>query len=460
MRRRSITLLINVLWITNEGSAEFRDFRDHPRFSITFASGLAEALAPLESGEHEAILVSIPLSDATIEQLLAEASKPGNQTPVVVHAPNASLADAVRLTKLGAYHVSQSESDTASALTSAANAKRTRMARLRGAAGVPPWRRLLIGQSQKTQQVAEVIRLVAPRRCTILISGETGTGKEVVARAIHAAGPRAHLPMVSVNCSALPEHLLEAELYGHTKGAFTGAIGSRIGHFEQAHRSTLFLDEIADMPLALQSKLLRALQEREFQRLGSSETVRVDVRVIAATNADLALRVKQGAFREDLYYRLNVVPLVLAPLRERTTDIALLVNHFIEKICREESLPLSHVTPEAVDRLSRYEWPGNVRQLENAIEMAIALSGDRRMLVPADFPLPAVASVLPQSSRTMVAVPDQGLDFEQTVGNIERHILEQALTKTGGNKKMAAEMLCLKRTTLSAKLKSLTAAAS
>ncbi|MGI8746337.1 MAG: sigma-54 interaction domain-containing protein [Bryobacteraceae bacterium] len=326
-------------------------------------------------------------------------------------------------------------------------------------AETPPWRKLLIGQSQKTLRVAEVIQLVAPRRCTVLISGETGTGKEVVARSIHAAGPRAHLPMVSVNCSALPEHLLEAELFGHTKGAFTGAVGNRIGHFEQAHHSTLVLDEIADMPLALQSKLLRALQEREFRRLGSSETVRVDVRVIAATNTDLALRVKNGTFREDLYYRLNVVPLVLSPLRERPADIGLLVNHFLEKICRNEKLPLCDVTPEALDNLIRYEWPGNVRQLENAIEMAIALSGYRRRLVPSDFQLPDETPVLTQSSRTMVTVPDHGFDFEQTVRNIERHILEQALRKTGGNKTLAAEMLHLKRTTLVAKVKSLTAAA-
>jgi len=425
---------------------------------VTCASGLTNALALLESGEFEAVLASIPLSDAPVEMLLEAAGKPGNPTPVVVHAQNASLSDAVRLTKLGAYHVLKDESDARSALIAAANTKRIHLAM--PGAETSHWRKSLIGQSQKTQHVAVAIRLLAPRRCTILISGETGTGKEVVARAIHAAGPRAHLPMVSVNCSAFPEHLLEAELFGHTKGAFTGATGSRIGHFEQAHRSTLFLDEISDMPFALQSKLLRALQEREFQRLGSSEIVQVDVRVIAATNSDLAMRVKNGTFREDLYYRLNVVPLVLSPLRERTADIGLLVDHFIGEICRNEKLPLSNVTPEALDRLICYEWPGNVRQLKNAIEMAIALSGDRRTLGPSDFHLPTATPFLRQISRPMIAAfPDDGLDFEQTVENFERHILEQALRKTGGNKKLAADMLRLKRTTLSAKLKSLSAAA-
>ncbi len=191
------------------------------------------------------------------------------------------------------------------------------------------------------QQIAETIRLVAPRRSTILITGETGTGKEIVARAIHAASIREHLPMVCVNCSALPETLLEAELFGHVKGAFTGAVNHRVGRFEQAHRGTIFLDEIGDMPLSLQAKLLRVLQEREFQRLGSSETVKIDVRVIAGTNADLPELIKQGKFREDLYYRLNVVPMLIPPLRERASDIASLVTHFIEKItCANSKMPL------------------------------------------------------------------------------------------------------------------------
>jgi transcriptional regulator with GAF, ATPase, and Fis domain len=290
-----------------------------------------------------------------------------------------------------------------------------------------------------------------------LITGETGTGKELVARAIHQASPRAHLPMVSVNCSALPENLLEAELFGHVKGAFTGAVNQRIGRFEQAHRSTLFLDEVADMPFDLQAKLLRVLQEREFQRLGSSETVQVNVRVIAATNVDLVDRVRQRKFREDLYYRLNVVPVHTPPLRERPEDIALLVEHFMEKICRSEDLPLKGISVEALERLAGYAWPGNVRQLENAVEMAIALSGHRHMLLPTDFPvpvsLPRAANM--ESIDSFVNVPDEGLDYEATVGGIERNILTQALQKSGGNKKQAAELLRLKRTTFAAKLKSL-----
>ena len=310
------------------------------------------------------------------------------------------------------------------------------------------------------QQIAQQIRLVAPRRSTVLITGETGTGKELVARSIHAASGRSRSSLVAVNCSALPEALLEAELFGHVKGAFTGAVGHRVGRFEEANHGTIFLDEIGDMPFGLQAKLLRVLQEREFQRLGSSETVRVDVRVIAATHADLAELIKQGKFREDLYYRLNVVPIALPPLREHPSDVPLLVRHFIEKICREENLAAKQISHETLGRLAGHDWPGNVRQLENAVEKAIVLSGERTRPVSGRFSAsaaPASRPLIQPAHQPMIAVPDQGLDFERTVGSIELNILEQALRKTRGNKKLAAEMLGLKRTTLTAKLKSLVA---
>jgi DNA-binding NtrC family response regulator len=213
------------------------------------------------------------------------------------------------------------------------------------------------------------------------------------------------------------------------------------------------------MPFSLQAKLLRVLQEREFQRLGSSETIRVDVRVIAATHTDLPELIKQGKFREDLYYRLSVVPIVLPPLREHPSDVPTLVQHFIEKICREENLATKQISHETLDRLAGHDWPGNVRQLENAVEKAIVLSGERTSLFPGDFPLPPRRHPVAYQAGTqpMIAVPDQGLDFERTVGSIELNILEQALRKTRGNKKLAAEMLGLKRTTLTAKLKSLAA---
>src|SRR5438552_11994399 len=246
------------------------------------------------------------------------------------------------------------------------------------------WRKFMVGSSAAMEHVFRIIDLVGPRRCTVLIHGETGTGKEMAARAIHSASTRARLPMVTVNCAALPENLLEAELFGHVKGAFTGAGSHRVGRFEQADGSTIFLDEIAEMPLDVQAKLLRVLQERDFQRIGSSETISVDLRIIAASNVDLAKRVDEGRFREDLFYRLNVVPIRLPALRERPADIPALVDHLIEKICRAEQIPVKQVSAQTLWHLTEYGWPGNVRQLENSLEMAVALSGDREILTPDD----------------------------------------------------------------------------
>jgi len=320
-----------------------------------------------------------------------------------------------------------------------------------------PWRRLLIGDSPAMRPVLETIRLLGPRRSTVLISGETGTGKEVVAKAIHAASLRAREAMVSVNCTALPEALLEAELFGHVKGAYTGAFQARKGRFEEADKGTIFLDEIGDMPIETQAKLLRVLQERECQRLGSSEMVKLDVRVVSATNANLEERIDRGRFREDLYYRLNVVPLQLPPLRERAEDIPMLLDHFVEKVCRAEELPRKRVAADALERLQEYRWPGNVRQLENTVERAIALSGDRPILHVGDFNLPTrpIVPAPAPPAETMTNLPEQGLDFAATIQRLERTLIEQALRRSKGNKKQAADMLRLKRTTLSAKLKSL-----
>lgn len=322
-----------------------------------------------------------------------------------------------------------------------------------------PWRRRLIGSCEAMQNLVAAIETIAGRRSTVLITGETGTGKEIVARAIHeASGRRGKL--ITLNCTALPETLLEAELFGHTRGAFTGAQNSRIGRFEAAHQGTIFLDEIGDMPLDLQAKLLRVLQEKEIQRLGSSESIPVDVRVIAATNADLFSLVEDGRFREDLFYRLNVVPLHLPPLREREGDILPLALHFVQKVCRQEGLPLKHLSAEAMVRLEMHSWPGNVRELENTIERAVAFSGERVDLLPMDFLLQRVVR---ESEREVESVemplPEGRVDFEAIVANLERRMIEQALRKTNGNKSQAAGLLGLKRTTLSAKMRNLAATA-
>jgi len=420
------------------------------RVSLDSAAG---AIEQLRTSSVDAVVVEDPClgsaHDCTIEELLEELVQINRNVPIVICDEAASVSDAVRYLRLGAHDVVSAGSDGASIIEAAAEFHRSQRA---ADSSNEPWRRHLVGSSRAIMRTIEIIRLVGSRRSSVLITGETGTGKEMVARAIHLASPRAQQPIVTVNCNALPENLLEAELFGHVKGAFTGAIQHRVGRFEQAHKGTLFLDEVGDLPLDMQTKLLRFLQEREFQRVGSSETIRVDVRLIAATNVDLVQKIREGTFREDLYYRLNVVPIAAPPLRERLEDIPLLAHHFVEKICQQEDIPTRRLSPETIERLKNCPWPGNVRQLENVVEMAVALSGTREILYPSDFPLPAAA-------RVATATPIATTDFEQTVGRIERQILEEALRKAGGNKTAAAEMLGLKRTTLAAKLKSLEAVA-
>ncbi|MDA1314693.1 MAG: sigma-54 dependent transcriptional regulator [Acidobacteria bacterium] len=313
----------------------------------------------------------------------------------------------------------------------------------------------LVGRSPAMAKVTQLVQLIAPRQSTVLISGRTGTGKELVARAIHGASRRAQQPMVMVNCGAIPENLMEAEFFGHVKGAFTGAVAQRIGRFEQANGGTIFLDEIGELPIEMQSKLLRVLQERELQRVGSSQTMTIDVRVIAATNRDLGKMVQRGTFREDLFYRLNVVPIMVPSLAERCDDIPLLVDHILEKVCRREKLSQKTAGSEAMARLMEYRWPGNVRQLENAIEKAVALAGSRRTLYPSDFPVPASPVQLGSGFMPEVRLPAEGLDLDSIVMQFELRLLKQALERSGGNKTRAADLLRLKRTTFAAKLRTL-----
>jgi DNA-binding NtrC family response regulator len=412
----------------------------------------SEGIDRLTNVDYDVAIIEAPVPDSAMEDLLEQILSLHRSVPIVICDRRARLADAVRYMQLGAYDVAGAEDDAVAKILAAADACRSRPTET----VAEPWRELLVGTSPAIQRTAGVIRLVAQRRSTVLISGETGTGKEVVARALHMASPRSAFPMVAVNIAGLPETLLEAELFGHVKGAFTGAAQQRVGRCEQANRSTLFLDEIGDLPLDVQTKLLRFLQEREFQRVGSSETIHVDVRLIVAANVNLLERVRQGMFREDLYYRLSVVPITVPPLRERPEDISLLANHFIVKVCMQEKIAQRRLATPTLAKLRAFSWPGNVRQLENAVETAIALSGERELLIPSDFTLAGRA--LPGGTLPSLAVSDAGLNFEQTVGRIERQIIEEALRKARGNKTVAAEMLGLKRTTLSAKLRSLAAA--
>jgi DNA-binding NtrC family response regulator len=314
----------------------------------------------------------------------------------------------------------------------------------------------LVGRSAPMRALVELLHTVAPTSSTVLISGETGTGKELVARALHHNSPRRQQRFVALNCSAVPETLLETELFGHVRGAFTGAVATRAGRFEQAHRGTLFLDEVGTMAASLQAKLLRVLQEREFERVGDSQPVRVDVRLIAATNANLEEMVRAGTFREDLFYRLNVIPVALPPLRDRRDDIPLLVRHFLERFGREQSPPRPglSVSQDAMRRLMAFPWPGNVRQLENVIERAVALSPGRTHIDATALPR-ELQEAEPLTDAWRVALPEHGVDLDAVVAATERHLIAQALDRAGGNRSRAAGLLGLKRTTLVEKLKRL-----
>jgi two-component system response regulator PilR (NtrC family) len=309
----------------------------------------------------------------------------------------------------------------------------------------------ILGRSRPMQALFQLLDTVARSSSTILITGETGTGKEVVARAVHHNSARRTHRFVAINCSAIPETLLEGELFGWVRGAFTGAVGARQGRFEQAHKGTLFLDEVGTMSPALQMKLLRALQEREFERVGDNTTVKVDVRVIAATNSDLGRMVSDGQFREDLYYRLNVIPIQLPPLRDRRDDIPILVKHFLDKFAAGAPMLVSQ---GAMRLLMAYPWPGNVRQLENAIERAVALSAGRETIDVGDLP-PELQSIPQATAAPFVEFPDSGLNMPAYLAAIEKDLIQRALDRTRGNRNRAADLLGLKRTTLVEKLRRL-----
>ena len=280
----------------------------------------------------------------------------------------------------------------------------------------------IIAASPKMKTLLETLAMVAPSDATVLIMGESGTGKEVVANAIHHNSPRAGEPFIKVSCAALPETLLESELFGHEKGAFTGAVARREGRFQLAHRGTIFLDEVGEMSPAIQTKLLRVLQEKEFEPLGSARTIKVDIRVIAATNRDLDREVKEGRFREDLYYRLNVVPLTLPPLRERREDIPLLADHFLALYREKNRKPVRDISGKALDLLVRYDWPGNIRELENCIERAVILSRDE-VLVPADLP-PQIRMLSREEEKDAFAIP-AGMSLEE----VERALIVKTLER-------------------------------
>jgi DNA-binding NtrC family response regulator len=308
----------------------------------------------------------------------------------------------------------------------------------------------IIGRSARMRQVFDLIIQAAPSRSTILISGESGTGKELVARAIHTHSARAERAFVTVNSGNLPPDLLESNLFGHVKGAFTGAVYPKKGLFEIADRGSIFFDEIGNVPLETQPKLLRVIQEREFMRLGGVDTIKVDVRIIAATNVDLRQMMDDGRFREDLYYRLHVITIPLPPLRERKEDIPPLIHHFLAKYGEENTKTGLELTPQALDALVDYDWPGNVRELENVIERAVVLSPGSHIGVEL---IPEQVKRTPTFQIPMVVVPPEGLSLKDVVTDFERRLIETTLEAAGGVQKRAAELLRIKPTTLNEMIK-------
>ena len=315
----------------------------------------------------------------------------------------------------------------------------------------------IVGRSEKMQAVFRLVDQVAPARSTVLITGESGTGKELIARAIHAQSPRAQKPFVTVNSSNIPSELLESELFGHTRGAFTGAVAAKKGLFEVADGGSIFLDEIGDLPHETQARLLRVLQEREFTPLGDTTPRRVDVRIVTATNVDLKEAVRQGAFREDLYYRLAVVPIELPPLRERREDVMALTQHFIRKYAEENSREVSaSVAPEVLALLEAYTWPGNVRELENVVERAVVIAPGReitRECLPAEIADPPRSLGASTSAGATRIDVSRGIDFYDEVRRFEIDLIRRALDETGGHQSRAARLLGMNATTLNSKIK-------
>ena len=311
----------------------------------------------------------------------------------------------------------------------------------------------LIGNSARMQIVRALIAKLANSKSTVLITGESGTGKELAARSIHENSPRRGESFVPVNCGAIPEELLESELFGHVRGAFTGAVNARQGRFQLANGGTLFLDEIGEMSPKLQVKLLRVLQERQFEPVGSDHTVQVDVRVVAATNRDLQVAVREGKFREDLFYRLNVLPLELPSLRAREGDTALLIRHFLKLHGRRKGKPILEVDPAAMALLERYDWPGNVREVENLVERLVVLNEDG-VIRACDLPDYVATNSVPHHQKTAeVSLPHQGVDLDNFLERIENGFIQQALVRSCGNKTLAAELLKLNRTTFIERLR-------
>jgi len=406
------------------------------------AQTLTEGLRLIAQSQWDLILLDVDFSGAGME-LLGRLHQDGGPTPVVLLAENPSMDLAMEAIRQGAHDVLPKPVPRGRVREILLGIEEVR--RLRPIPTEVPDESTIVGASQGMMSVYKSVARAANSDATVLVLGESGTGKEMVARVLHSRSRRARGPFVPINCAAIPENLLESELFGHEKGAFTGAIGRRIGRFERATNGTLFLDEIGDMSLALQSKILRALQEREIERVGGASAVPIDVRIVAATNRDLQGAVAEGRFREDLYYRLAVVALTLPPLRERGSDMDLLASHFVAYYAREHARPIRAIAEEVFGAIRLHPWPGNVRQIRNAMERAVVMS-DGEVLLPHHLP-PDILH--PQAARASEEPGEMPL---VTLEEMEKRMIRRALRETHDNLTMAADKLGIHRNTLRRKI--------
>jgi two-component system, NtrC family, response regulator PilR len=414
--------------------------------SVETVSSGESAKKKIESQAHDVIVSDIRMPDVTGIELLEHAQTTRNPASFILMTAVPKLDTAIRALNLGAYRyvvktdklVEELKLTVARALEEMA--LREENSRLRRELLRVFAHNNIVGHSRKIEAILEMVRTVGPTLSTVLITGESGTGKELVARAIHEASPRRENSFVSINCGAFPETLLESELFGYFKGAFTGADSNKKGIIESANGGTLFLDEIGETSLSMQVKLLRVLQERNIRPLGGSVDVPVDVRLIASTNRDLTAMVAAGQFREDFFYRMNVIPIHVPPLRDRREDIEPLARKFLGKFALQMRKPLNDFDSEAMTLIERYSWPGNVRELENAIEHAVAVSAERDALVRVDY-LPHTLTGGPLIGEGIVRIPKQGIDFEAHIGQVQKQYLLEALKMAGGVRSRAAEFL-------------------
>jgi two-component system response regulator HydG len=421
-------------------------------YEVAEATDGAEAVKAVEQQPFDLILLDLRMTTMDGIEALAEVRKISPLVPVLIMTAYASVKTAVEALKAGAFEYLTKPLDTDELKILMEKALefyhlRTENMALKERLGDRFDFSKIIGRSPKMKEVFETLSLVSPTDATVLILGESGTGKELVANSIHQNSKRSSQPFIKVSCAALPETLLESELFGHEKGAFTGAIARREGRFQLAHRGSLFLDEVGEMSPATQAKLLRVLQEKEFEPLGSPRTLKVDVRVIAATNKNLEREVKEGRFREDLFYRLNVVPISLPPLRERKEDIPVLAARFFAIYRDKNKKELRDLSGKALDLLTRYDWPGNIRELENCIERAVILARGE-VIAPADLPPGIQALSSGDKELAGLALPS-GISLQE----VEKTLILKTLEDTGGNRTRAAEILGINRRTLQNKLK-------